>query len=164
LLTAAWLAAGVSIAAELADEGADGSRLYQGAWFDVRVPASFTARPSLESRTGVGYDSVELVAPDQSVSFYVFAPQWGGEPRDIALDPEHEVLVAERRQPIPNGEIRWYTIAAKEGGYRRSYRDTVEQQGAVRTVVGIKYRDEAALDRYRQAYEAFWRSLQTYAD
>src|SRR5690242_4846750 len=55
------------------------TQLFRGAWFEVRAPATFVVKPSLKSSTADGYDSVEFVAPDGAVTFYVFAPQWGGE-------------------------------------------------------------------------------------
>jgi hypothetical protein len=130
----------------------------------VRYPAHFQVRPSLPSRTAEGFDSVEFIAPDGSVSFYVFAPQWGGEPTDIELDPVRERLVAEERRDEDGGHARWFTIAAKDGSYLRSYRETTKEQGSLRTVVGIKYASEAARRRYLPAYEEFRRSLERYAD
>jgi len=138
--------------------------VFSGAWFEIRYPAGFSARPSLKSSTAEGYDSVEFIAPGDEVSFYVFAPQWGGATTDIALIPERERLVAEQRRQLPEREIRWFTIAARDGSYRRSYQETIAQNGSVKTVLGIKYRNEEARLRYQKAYEQFRKSLQLYAD
>jgi len=138
--------------------------VFSGAWFEIRYPAGFSARPSLKSSTAEGYDSADFIAPGGEVSFYVFAPQWGGTPADITLMPERERLVAELRRQLPEREIRWFTIAARDGSYRRSYQETVARQGSVKTVVGIKYRNEGARLRYQKAYEQFRKSLQIYAD
>ncbi len=138
--------------------------VFSGAWFEIRYPAGFSARPSLKSTTAGGYDSAEFIAPGGEVSFYVFAPQWGGNPADIALMPEREQLVTEQRRQLADREIRWFTIAARDGSYRRSYQETVAQQGSVRTILGIKYRNEEARLRYQQAYQQFRKSLQLYAD
>lgn len=140
------------------------SSVFSGAWFDVRFPADFCTKPSMKSSTAEGYDSAEFISPDGTVSFYVFAPQWGGNASDIALVPEHEQLVAEQRRQLRNREIRWITIAARDGSYRRSYQDTFARQGSVRTIVGIKYRSEEDRLRYLKAYELFRRSLKLYAD
>ena len=140
------------------------TQTYHGAWFEVRYPAEFTARPSLSSSTAEGYDSAEFISPDAAVSFYVYAPQWGGEPADIALDPQSERLTAEKTQRKFDRKLRWFTIEAADGSYRRSYLETVAQQGAVKTLVGIKYRDPAARRRYQQEYQLFQQSLQLYAD
>ena len=140
------------------------SRVFRGAWFEVVYPADFTVRPSLASTTAEGYDSAEFVSPDGAVSFYVFAPQWGGEPTDIALDPKRERLVAEQTRQAKEGARRWFTIAAKDGSYQRSYQEMLSEHGSVKTVVGIKYRDEEARQKHLAAYQRFKDSLQLYAD
>lgn len=140
------------------------SAIFRGAWFDVSYPGGFTARPSLKSSTAEGYDSAEFISPDETVSFYVFAPQWSGNASDIALAPDREQLVAEQRRQVRDREIHWFTIAARDGSYRRSYQETVARQGSVKTIVGFKYRNEEALLRYQKAYEQFRNSLKLYAD
>jgi len=140
------------------------SAIFRGAWFDVRYPAGFTPRPSLKSSTAEGYDSAEFFSADGTVSFYVFAPQWGGTAVDIALDPEHEQLVSEQQRQVGDRQLRWFTIEARDGSYLRSYQETVARQGSVTTVVGIKYRSEADRLRYQKAYERFRNSLKLYAD
>jgi len=137
---------------------------YKGAWFEICHPGDFKVIPSLASSTAEGYDSARFVSPDRNVSFYVYAPQWGGQATDIAIDPEREVIVADQVSPMPNGHIRWFTIAARDGSYRRSYRETIEQQGSIRTILGIKYSDADALKRYAPSYERFRKSLRQFAD
>ena len=61
---------------------------YRGARFGVCHPTAFEVVPSLPSSTADGYDSARFVAPDESVSFYVYAPQWGGQATDIEIDTE----------------------------------------------------------------------------
>ena len=138
--------------------------VFQGAWFEISYPAGFTPVPSLVSSTAEGYDSAVFTAPDGSVAFYVYAPQWGGEPTDIALDPVRETLVADNRAVQNGRQIRWLTICAKDGAYCRSYQDSRSRQGSVRTVVGITYRDEEARRRHLQDYLRFRNSLQQFAD
>jgi len=140
------------------------SLVYRGAWFEVRYPAGFTVRESLKSTTAEGYDSAEFVSPDGSVSFYVYSPQWGGEPADIALDPERETLLSEQLYHKPNRKVRLFTISAKDGSYQRSYWDTVAHQGSVRTIVGVKYKNKDARLRYQKSYDLFRRSLKQFAD
>lgn len=139
-------------------------RVFQGAWFEIRYPADFTPLPSLPSRTAEGWDSAEFLSPDGRVSFYVYAPQWGGEPADIALDSQREALVSEKRTKQNDREIRWMTICARDGSYCRAYQDTTARQGTVRTIVGIRYRDEEVRRRYLPAYLKFRHSLQQFAD
>lgn len=138
---------------------------FTGAWFQVWYPDNFTAVPSLPSGTAQdGFDSAFFHSPDAQVEFYIFSPQWSGEPSDIALDPSRETLRAKETKPSGNGQVTWTTIDAKDGSYARSYQDTVSSGGSVRWVVGIKYASQAAFDRYRSDYLKFKGSLQQYAD
>ena len=151
----------------LADQSAapcENPGVFSGSWFEIRYPAGFNVKPSLKSSTAEGYDSAEFIAPGGEVSFYVFAPQWAGNAADIALIPKRERLVAEQRRKLADRKIRWFTIAAKDGSYRRSYQETVTQKGSVKTILGIKYRNEKSRLRYQKEYEQFRKSLQLYAD
>jgi hypothetical protein len=143
-------------------EGA--TRVFEGAWFQVAYPADFVAVPSLPSATAEGYDSAFFKSPDGAVEFYVFAPQWGGQPEDIALDPGREELVAERTVEGPGRTVTWRTIAAKDGSYERAYQITRDTAGPSLSVVGIKYRDPTALSAHRTAYARFKQSLELWAE
>lgn len=138
--------------------------VFKGAWFEITYPANFTPIPSLPGSTAEGYDSATFISPDGKVSFYVYAPQWGGEPTDITLDPQWESVVSEKTVAQDDREIRWLTICAKDGGYCRSYQDTIAYQGSIRTTLGIRYRDEEARRQYHQEYLKFRRSLLKFAD
>ena len=137
---------------------------YRGAWFEVAYPAGFTAAPSLPSPTAPGADSATFTAPDGSVSFYVYAPRWGGIPDDIALDPRTETLDAER--VITAGPVmrRWFTIAARDGSYQRSYLTTTDDRGPTSRTIGLRYVSEDALARYEAEYLAFRESLRQFSD
>jgi len=141
-----------------------GLEAFEGAWFEVDYPAGFEARPSLESDSAEGPDSAFFASPDGTVEFYVFSPQWGGEPTDIALDPETETLAAER--VLREGPItkRWYTIAAKDGAYQRSYLTVSDDRGPSSWTIGRRYASAADLRRYDPEYLAFRESLRQYAD
>ena len=138
------------------------TRLFQGAWFSVRYPATFRVRPSQRSVTGPGYDSAFFTAPDQSVQFYVFSPQWNGEPRDCQIDSRREVLVDEHvevgRRPHGATSARQVTVRARDGNYERSWVDVATPENT-RLVFGIRYRNAAALKAYRPQYLAFKKSL-----
>jgi hypothetical protein len=166
LALSVWLPGALAASGAARQKGDPGpdTRTFRGAWFDVSYPAPFLVKPSLKSTSADGYDSAEFQAPDGAVSFYVFAPQWSGDPADISLVPERELLVEEKRARRGDSEVRWFTVAAKDGSYRRSYRETLSRQGSVKTIVGCKYRSEAARLRYRKAYEQFRGSLRLYAD
>jgi len=143
------------------------TRLFQGAWFSVRYPVTFRVSPSQRSATGPGYDSAFFTAPDRSVQFYVFSPQWNGEPRDCQLDSRREVLVDEHvevgRRPHGTTTARQVTVRARDRSYERSWVDMATPENT-RLVFGIRYRNAAALKAYRPQYLAFKKSLAQSAD
>lgn len=147
-------------------QGGGTLRVYKGAWFEIKYPAAFRVGPSQRSSSGQGYDSVFFTAPDGSVEFYVFSPQWNGEPGDIEIKAS-EVLVSqtsEKGHDI-NGDktVRRVTVKARDNSYSRSFEDT-EWDNNTRKVFGIKYRDQSAYNRHRQTYLTFKQSLTQFAD
>ncbi len=92
------------------------TKVYNGAWFDIKYPSSFTVRESIKSVSGEGYESAFFISPDKSVEFYIFSPQWRGEAKDIALKIT-EKLASEKKQKSGDAEIKWWTISAKDGSY-----------------------------------------------
>jgi hypothetical protein len=140
-----------------------GVSAYTGAWFRIQYPSTFTVRPSLHSETtDRGYDSAFFTAPDDSVEFYVFSPQWTGEPTDIALRPATETALDRKQETKAGKTVTWVSIKAKDGSYTRAYVDT--EEGSTRLVFGIQYRNQAAYERYRAAYVQFKQSLEQFAD
>lgn len=143
------------------------TRLFQGAWFSVRYPASFHVRPSQRSATGPGYDSAFFTAPDRSIQFYVFSPQWNGEPRDCQIDARREVPVDEHvevvRRPHGATSARQVMVRARDRSYERSWVDVVTPENT-HLVFGIRYRNAAALRAHRLQYLAFKKSLAQFAD
>jgi len=138
---------------------------YTGAWFQVWFPDDFKAIPSMASTTAEeGVDSAFFRSPDGQVEFYIFSPQWSGEPTDIAMNASLEIVRAKETTASGDKQITRLTIDAKDGSYSRSYRDTVSNNGSIRGVVGIKYKDQAAYNRYKSSYLRFKRSLQQFAD
>ncbi len=138
--------------------------VYQGAWFDISYPSQFIPTPSLQSRTAKGYDSVEFLSPNGDVSFYIFAPQWGGIPTDIVLAPQGEVVVKESEEKKNGTTIKTTVICKIDDSFCRSIWDTISHQGTVRTTLGFKYRNEEVRRRYKESYQKFQYSLQRYAD
>ena len=138
---------------------------YTGAWFKVWYPDTFEVIPSMASTTvQKGVDSAFFRSPDRQVEFYVFSPQWSGDPSDIALDPSQETLRTKETKRSGDKQISWLTIDARDGSYSRSYQDTVSNNGSVRWVVGIKYKNQAAYNRYKRSYLRFKSSLEQFAD
>lgn len=138
--------------------------LFEGAWFQVTHPADFTVRPSLESSSAEGYDSAFFDSPDGEVTFYVHSPQWGGEPSDIAVDPETEVLqdsTSTTEGPVTTTRM---TIRALDGSWERSYVTEADERGPSSWTIGWRYASEAARERYARAFEAFRESLIQFGD
>ena len=136
---------------------------YESDWFAVQHPEDFAARPSLESADG-GYESVFFDAPDGSASFYVFSPQWGGQPLDIVVQPDREREVAADVIQTERGTRTVRTIASIEDESVRVVEENREGDGAVFWVTAFEYRDESAQKRYADAYGRFKDSLEQFAD
>ena len=139
-------------------------RTYRGAWFEIKYPPGFRVRPSLTSGSAQGYDSAFFSSPDGSVEFYIFSPQWNGEPADIEVNPATEVSVSQNMERSGSRTVRRVTIRARDNSSLRSFEDVEDHQLNTRRVLGIKYRDQAAYNRYRQAYLTFKGSLTQFAD
>ncbi len=149
---------------------------FHGAWFDIDYPAGWKATAigrSLSSTTGS--DSARFTSPDGSAEFYVFSPQWNGDPPAIKLDPRREVQVSSRIQTASSGKMRgggylsttvahWYTARAKDHSYERSWVDVEDNSLHVRHVFGIKYRSQAAQQKYKEQYAHFCKSLVQFGD
>jgi hypothetical protein len=138
---------------------------YKGAWFDIKYPSDFKVKPSIKSSNSTnGYDSVWFASKDGSVEFYVFSPQWNGNPVDIELKPNMEEYVARKEEKGNSKIIRFVTIRALDNTYFRSYVDTENTALNTRLVFGIKYRSQKDYDKYKQYYLDFKKSLRQYAD
>jgi len=142
-----------------------GWKPFEGAWFEISYPPGFTPRPSKKSATSErGCDSAFFLSPDKLVEFYVFSPQWSGEPDDIRLDPATETVASHKQERTDGRTTRWVEIRSKNRAYLRAYADTVDETRNTRLVFGIKYRDERAYGRYKDTYLAFKQSLVQFAD
>jgi hypothetical protein len=135
-------------------------KTYKDAWFDIKYPPGFKVIADKERFP----DSARFQAPDGSVEFYVYSPQWNGEPDGISLDPDKERMKDDKTETKGDKQVRWYTIEAKDGSYCRSYVDTTDTLSNTRLVFGIKYLNEEALKKYQSDYKKFQDSLVQYAD
>jgi len=138
---------------------------YNGLWFEVKYPENFTASPSYQA------DEAYFLSPDQTVEFFVYSPQWTGNPENYLNVSPTEELVSESTDDTgtdyEHKVVKWATIKAKDGSYLRSYVSIKEQVGTgsdLHHVFGIKYKDEASYQKYTDAYIAFKDSLQQFAD
>lgn len=137
---------------------------FEGAWFDIDYPSNFQVYPSLKSLTSVdGCESVRFKSPDETVEFYVFSPQWNGEPSDISLKSNEKQISSDSKIP---GRIThtWWTIAANDESYLRSYYQVTDNDLGTTYVIGIKYLNKDALAKYKEDYLLFKASLMQYAD
>lgn len=145
---------------------------FNGNFFLVEYPSAFMAFPEEPSTefngtTIVQTDEAWFTSPDSLVEFYVYSPQWGGDP-DFVEVQEGETLVSEKveTEQTEMGErvTRWFTISSEEGEYVRSYVSIKEMDGTVHKIYGISYATQEAYDYYKSAYEAFKNSLQQFSD
>lgn len=98
------------------------------------------------------------------MSFYIYAPQWGGEPVDVVLDPQTEYLVEEVSE-VQNGRItNKVKICTKGETSCRIIHDVIDQEGSIRTTLAIKYSDDEVRRQYQQDYLKFQLSLQQFTD
>lgn len=137
---------------------------YRGAWFTISYPLEFIVHPSMKSSTaGVkGYDSAFFASPDHKIEFYIYSPQWSGEPTDVALKPNFEKLISTKTVKAKDKTTTWTAISAKNGSYTRSLLDI--KDSSIRKVFGIKYTDPKTLAKYKKYYQKFKESLVQYAD
>jgi len=140
--------------------------LYKGSWFDIKYPKGFTARPTVSMT-----DEAYFLSPDGSVEFFVFSPLWAGDPSEYLNIPSTEELVSEKTDEsgldLNNKIVRWVTVKAKDGSYYRSFVSIKNQVGTgsdLHHVFGIKYQNNIAYEKYKDAYATFKNSLQQYAD
>jgi hypothetical protein len=136
---------------------------YKGAWFEVKYPASFQEIPCERSTSAEGYDGIVFASPDGKIEFYVFSPQWNGEP-DWIIQADKESVVDKSEEKNGSKTTTWVTFSGPGGKYERSYADTVDAAQNTRTVFGFRYPNKAAYERWRPAYLKFKQSLQQYAD
>ena len=141
------------------------TKTFKGSFFEIKYPATFTAKGSLVSETaGDGsFDSAFFTSPDGEVEFYVYSPQWSGSADDIEVQP-NETKGKEEYTNGKNKVIIHYTISAKDGSYARSYQETRNRIEKTTTIIGIKYKNMKAYNKYKTQYLAFKASLVQFAD
>ena len=149
---------------------------YQGTWFTIDYPNTFTATPTGPTEL---YNGIEMVKTDEarflskdgSVEFYVYSPLWGGKP-DYTFIKDSEELIDQKEVATPGAGFEkslteWVTVKAKDNSYYRSYVHTRKQidTGSEYTYTfGIKYSDRDSYNTYKDAYVAFKKSLVQYSD
>jgi hypothetical protein len=137
-------------------------KVFEGAWFTIKYPSNFTAVGSLRSTSADGYESAFFKSPDGLVEFYIFSPQWGGNYDDISVKPNEKIL-SKNISKYSDNTITYWTISDKNATYLRSYQETSLDE-TTNWVIGIKYKNQSAFNKYKQAYLDFKKSLVKFED
>jgi hypothetical protein len=141
------------------------AQIFEGAWFKVTYPDTFVAEGSLKSLTDDGFDSATFRSPGNEVEFYVFSPQVGGKPEDLERAIAAETLIASAESRGKSRIVKWRTYQPRDKSYTRSIEETRTPDGLyVTRVVAIKYKDAAALNKYKTDYTTFKNSHEAYAN
>ena len=155
--------------------------VYRGAWFDIEYPSDFSAAPAgplstHDDRSFVQTDEAVFTSSDNTVQFFVYSPLWAGEPNDYLVISDTEKIVSEQTRRVEEDErpgqvgareVRWVTVKAVDESYYRSFmsvREQIDTGSELHHVFGIRYNDDTAYQKYRDAYIQFRESLRQYAD
>jgi hypothetical protein len=140
-------------------------QVFDGAWFKVTYPDGFAAAGSLKSPSSDGFDSATFRDPGGDVEFYIYSPQVGGKAEDLEQAVADDTLVASAEAKGKDRIVRWRTFSAADNSYSRSVEETRTGDGQyVTRVIAIKYRNAAALAKFKSAYDAFKASYEAFAD
>jgi hypothetical protein len=158
----------------------DNFNIYRGSWFKIEYPKEFIANPvsPIDSyrdysgkENGIKYiqtDEARFTSPDKAIEFFVFSPQWAGDPINYLTISDSEELVSEKTDEsstnLGKETTKWVTIKSKDNSYYRSYISIKTQDGATHHVFGIKYKDNATYEQYKDSYILLKNSLIQYAD
>jgi hypothetical protein len=143
---------------------------FKGEWFKIDYPRGFGVHPAGPSEVFNEYefiatDEASFTSPDEEVQFFVYSPQWGGEPEKY-LNPIKKEIVGEVKDAFDEIDstrtYRWVTLEDKNVKYTRSiYSKKTE---TTHLIFSIKYKDQETYDEYKDQYSAFKKSLEQYAD
>lgn len=144
--------------------------VFKGNWFDISYPSNFNSRPTqplveAEDYSFIETDEAFFLSPDEQVEFFVYSPQWGGNPLNYLELAENEEPESEKTtvdEIDPSIISKWVTYKDKNDQYFRSYYS--KETESTHLVFGIKYSDQASYDFYKEDYTAFKKSLIQYAD
>jgi len=143
---------------------------YNGAWFSVTVPSGFKVSTKAEEVIIDDYtfeetDEANFISEDGKVEFFVYSPQWGGDPNNYLEKWSGEETLSDKTEAeevMPSNVHRWITYIAADGSYKRSIYSRKDE--STHLVFGIKYANDSVYEKYSSDYEAFKKSLQQYAD
>ncbi|PHR28699.1 MAG: hypothetical protein COA38_11945 [Fluviicola sp.] len=145
---------------------------FNGSWFRVEYPQNFTASPITPTQKYGDYEFVDtdeasFTSPDGTVEFFVYSPQWGGDPIDYLVEKSNEKTASSSEDNTNSDDPfsvshHWVTYEDKEGKYTRSYHSLMTE--STHHVFGVRYTNRKMYERYKAAYLAFKKSLQQFAD
>lgn len=145
---------------------------FNGSWFSIEYPSNFKASPMAPAKKFDNYEFIEtdearFTSPDGTVEFFVYSPQWGGNPIDYLTKQPNEVISSDKTEKSSADDMfaathHWVTFDDKEGKYSRAYHS--QKSESTHLVFGVKYSDPKAYERFKAAYMDFKKSLQQYAD
>ncbi|NKQ41582.1 MAG: hypothetical protein HF962_08430 [Sulfurovum sp.] len=158
----------------------NGLKQYSGSYFGIRFPKSFTAYPSMKKKgisMGAVTDEATFISSKKDVEFFVYAPLWGGEPKNYTKILDNEKILEDKiekhdkpkkhrkhtmthRVVLQDKQERYYRAYT----HRRSCIDKKLTQECADLVFGIKYKDKKSYNRYMSDYKQFRSSLQQSAD
>ncbi len=77
---------------------------FKGEWFKIDYPLDFGVHPAGPSEVFNEYefiatDEASFTSPDEEVQFFVYSPQWGGEPEKY-LNPIKKEIVGEVKDAV----------------------------------------------------------------
>lgn len=144
---------------------------FMGNWFEIYYPKDFSANPTepLQVWEDISYvetDEAFFLSPDQSVEFFVYSPQWDGEPKDYLIAKENEEIFSEEKTEEENIVKTETIFKDKNDEYFRKAISKRETLGDTKlhSVFGIKYVNEDALSKYEEDFNKFKESLVQFAD
>ncbi len=145
---------------------------FNGSWFSVSYPDNFKASPlspkqKMDNYAYVETDEATFVSPDGTVEFFVYSPQWSGDPKSYLEPLKNERIESDKTEAGKSEDAyspthHWVTFVDKEGKYTRSFHS--KKSEVTHLVFGIKYTSVKHYERYKAAYNAFKKSLMQYAD
>ncbi len=135
---------------------------YQGQWFGVEYPVSFTSRPQgpKDEKGRIVTDEAYFMSTDGKVELYVYAPLEEGTSGYTKVLESEEIVNSVEEKLGANTYVE-LTIQSKDKAYSRTFMaiksPTVD--GAMQSVLGMTYKTQDAYKQYKDVYERFGSSL-----
>lgn len=161
-----------SISVQVNPEAPVQSAVFSGTWFQIDYPENFVPSPTFPTGTYGDYhfvstDEARFTSPDSTVEFFIFSPQWAGDPVDYLIEQPNEKMVSSTEEKSDSDDPfaashYWVTYEDKDGKYTRSYHSLKTE--STHHVFGVKYTNRKMYEKYKAAYLTFKKSLRQFAD